>query len=160
MSAIVGSDNKPVPAGHKALPCLASLTQTGTVVLTTPTAAAIVTDADCWTAGVRQVAVADGGITVSATNGTFTIGKDGLYKISWGQSDITVVTTQVLTGEIYVGSTASKGICKATQLTGAPCTLFGSVVLDLDAGNVLSLKMIGSTGNYTSAAGFIIVEEV
>lgn len=160
MSAVVGTDSKPVPGGHKALPIFASLNQTAAIVLTTPTAAAIVTDADGWTAGQRQVAVADGGITVSATAGTFTIGKDGFYRVKWGQSDITVVNGQVLTGEVYVGSTASKGICKATQLTAAPCVLASEVILDLNAGDVVSLKMIGSTGNYTSGAGFIIVEEV
>ena len=160
MSAVVGADGKPVPAAHESLPCIASLNQTAAIVLTTPTAAAIVTDADGWTAGVRQVAIADGGITVSATAGTLTIGKSGIYRVKWTQSEITVVNGQVLTGEVYVGSTASKGICKATQLTAAPCVLAGEVLLDLTAGNVISLKMIGSTGNYTSGAGCIIVEEV
>lgn len=160
MSAVVGSDNKPVPDGHKARPCLASLTQTASLALTTPSTATTLTDADAWTAGVRQVDVADGGITVSATGGTFTIGKSGLYKVRYGQSDITVVNGQVLTAEVYVGSTASKGICKATQLTAAPCVLNGEVVLDLDAGDIVTVKIIASTGNYTSAAGFIIVEEV
>jgi len=160
MSAVVGSDNKPVPDGHKARPCLASLNQTAAIALTTPTAATIITDADGWTAGVRQVDVADGGITVSATAGTFTIGKTAVYRVKYTQSEITVVNGQVLTAEVYVGSTASKGICKATQLTAAPCVLAGEVLLSLSAGDVVSVKIIASTGNYTSGAGCIIVEEV
>jgi hypothetical protein len=160
MSAVVGSDNKPVPAAFKALACMASLQQTASIALTTPTAATIITDADGWTAGERQVAVSDGGITVSATAGTFTIGKTGLYRVKYTQSEITVVNGQVLTAEVYVGTTASKGICKTTQLTAAPCVLAGEVLLSLTAGNVVSVKIIASTGNYTSAQGAIIVEEV
>lgn len=160
MSAVVGSDNKPVPDGHKARPCLASLRQTASLSLTTPSTATTLTDSDAWTAGVRQVDVADGGITVSASAGTFTIGKAGIYSVRYGQSDITVVNGQVLTTEVYVGSTASKGICKATQLTAAPCVLGSEVILSLSAGDVVTVKVIASTGNYTSGAGFIIVEEI
>lgn len=160
MSAVVGADSKPVPDGHKTLACLASLNQTASIALTTPTAATIITDADGWTAGVRQVAVADGGITVSATAGTFTIGKAGVYRVKYTQSEITVVNGQVLTAEVYVGSTASKGISKATQLTAAPCVLAGEVLLSLAVGDIVSVKIIASTGNYTSAQGVIIVEEV
>jgi hypothetical protein len=160
MSAVVGSDNKPVPAAFKALACMASLQQAASIALTTPTAATTITDADGWAAGQRQVAVADGGITVSATAGTFTIGKAGLYRVKYTQSEITVVNGQVLTAEVYVGSTASKGICKTTQLTAAPCVLAGEVLLSLAAGDIVTLKIIASTGNYTSAQGAIIVEEV
>lgn len=160
MSAVVGADNKPVPDGHKARPVAAVLKQVAAIALTTPTAATTITDADGWEAGPTQVAVADGGLTVSATAGTFTCGKAGLYRASYGQSDITVVNGQVLTAEVYVGSTASGGICKATQLTGAPCVLAGEALLDLDVGDIVTLKIIASTGNYTSAKGFINLVEV
>jgi|GEM_PF-5643970 len=160
MSAVVGSDNKPVPDGHKTRACLASLNQTAACSLTTPTAATTIADADSWTAGVRQVDVADGGISVSATAGTFTIGKAGVYRVKYTQSEITVVNGQVLTAEVYVGSTANKGICKATQLTAAPCVLAGEVLLSLSAGDIVTVKIIASTGDYTSGAGCIIVEEV
>jgi hypothetical protein len=160
MSAVVGSDNKPVPAAHKSRPCVAVLKQTAAIALTTPSSATTITDADGWTASVTQVEEADGGITLSATAGTATIGKAGLYRVSYGQSDITVVNGQVLTAEVYKGSTASGGICKATQLTSAPCVLQGVAYVDCAVGDVITVKIIASTGNYTSGQGFINVEEV
>ena len=160
MSAVVGSDNKPVPDGHKSRAVLAVLKQVAAIALTTPSSATIVTDADGWEAGPTQVAVADGGLTVSATAGTFKVGKAGIYKVKYGQSEITVVNGQVLTAEVYKNSTASGGICKATQLTAAPCVLAGEAFIDCAVGDVLSLKIIASSGNYTSAQGFINVEEV
>jgi hypothetical protein len=160
MSAVVGSDNKPVPDGHTSRPIVAVLSQAAAIALTTPTAATTVTDADGWAAGPRQVDVADGGLTVSATNGTFTAGKAGLYRVSYGQSEITVVNGQVITLQIYKNSTASGGISKSTQLTAAPLAMSGEALLSLAVGDVVSLKAIASTGNYTSASGFINVVEV
>lgn len=160
MSAVVGSDNKPVPDGHKSRAILAVLKQVASIALTTPSAATTITDADGWEAGPTQVAAADGGLTVSVTGGSFTVGKAGLYRICYGQSDITVVNGQVLTAQVYKNSTASGGICKATQLTAAPCVLAGEAFIDCAVGDVLTVKIIASTGNYTSAQGFINVEEV
>lgn len=160
MPAVVGSDNKPVPDGHKALPCIATLNQTAALALTAPSTATTLTDPDSWTAGVRQVDVADGGITVSASAGTLTAGKAGLYRVRYSQSEITVVNGQVLTTEVFVGSTASGGRCRATQLTAAPCVLAGEAIVSLSPGDVVTVRVTASTGNYTSGVGFIILEEV
>ena len=163
MSAIAGADSKVVPQGFKTLAHVAELQQAASCALTTPTSATVVTDADCWAAGDQQPAASAGGPTVGAVAGTITLAKTALYRARWGQSDITVVTTQVLTGQVFGGSagtTALGGICKATQLTAAPCVLAGSCLFSGTAGDIISLKMIASTGNYTSAAGFLIVEEV
>ena len=160
MPAVVGLDNKPVPDGHSSRPVLAALKQVAAIALTTPSTATTITDADGWEAGPTQVAVADGGLSVSVADGTFKAGKAGLYRVSYGQSEITVVNGQALTSQVYVGSTASGGICKATQLTAAPCVLAGEAYVTLAVGDVVTLKIIASTGNYTSAQGFINVEEV
>lgn len=163
MAAVTGSDNKVVPQGFKTVNHCAELQQAASVALTTPTVATTVTDADCWAAGDQQPTAALGGPVVNAVAGTITLSKAGLYRARWGQSDITVVTTQVLTGQVFggaAGTTALGGICKATQLTAAPCVLAGGCLFNGAAGDIINLKMIASTGNYTSAAGFLIVEEV
>lgn len=160
MSAVVGSDSKAVPAGHKTLPILAVLKQAAAIALTTPTTATTVTDADGWEAGPTQVAVADGGITVGVVAGTFTIGKAGFYRVSYGQSELTVVNGQVITLQIYKNAAAAGGISKSTQLTAAPLAMSGEAFIDCAAGDVISLKVIASTGNYTSTSGFFNVVEV
>jgi hypothetical protein len=160
MSAVVGSDNKPVPDGHKARAIVAVLKQAAAIALTTPTTATTVTDADGWAAGPTQVAVSDGGITVGVVAGTFTIGKAGLYRVSYGQSELTVVNSQVVTLQIYKNADAAGGISKSTQLTSAPLAMSGEALLSCAAGDVITLKVIASTGNYTSASGFINVVEV
>lgn len=160
MALVHGSDGGVSPDGHKTRPCFAVLRQTASLALTTPTTATILADADSWTAGAADPLPKDNGITVSATAGTFTIGKAGNYKVKYNQSGITVVNGQVLTAEVYKGSTASGGKCVQTQLTAAPCGLHGEIILSCAVGDVLSVKIIASTGNYTSSAGQIIVEEV
>ena len=163
MSAVAGSDSKVVPQGFKTYAHVAELQQAASCALTTPTSATVLTDADCWAAGDQQPAASAGGPTVSATAGTITLAKTALYRARYGQSDITVVNGQVITAQVYggaAGTTALGGICKTTQLTAAPCTLSGSCLFSGAAGDIISLKIIGSTGNYTSAAGFLIVEEV
>jgi len=160
MSAVVGSDSKAVPAGHKTKPILAVLKQAAAIALTTPTVTTIVTDADGWAAGPVQVLPADGGITVDVADGTFTIGKAGFYRVSYGQSEITVVNGQVITLQIYKNTTASGGISKTTNLTAAPLAMSGEAYIDLVAGDVISLQVIAATGNYTSASGFINIQEV
>ena len=163
MALVAGSDSKAVPQGFKTVAHCAELQQAAAVVLTTPTAATVVTDADCWAAGDQQPAAAAGGPVVNAVNGTITLSKAGLYRAFWGQSEITVVNAQVLTGQVFggaAGDTALGGICKATQLTAAPCILAGACLFTGAAGDIIRLKMIGSTGNYTSAAGFLVVTEV
>ena len=160
MPAVVGADNKPVPDGHTARPIVAVLSQAAAIALTTPTVATTVTDADGWAAGPVQVLPADGGITVGVVAGTFTIGKAGLYRAAYGQSEITVVNGQVITLQLYKNAAAAGGISKSTQLTAAPLAMSGEAFIDCAAGDVITLKVIASTGNYTSASGFITVVEV
>lgn len=163
MAAVTGSDSKVVPQGFKVVAHCAELQQAASVALTTPTVATVVTDADCWAAGDQQPAASAGGPTIGAVAGTITLSKAGLYRAIWGQSDITVVTTQVLTGQVFGGSagtTALGGICKVTQLTGVGLPMAGSCLFTGAAGDIITLKMIASTGNYTSAAGFLVVTEL
>jgi len=160
MSGVFGSDGKQVPQGFKNLPHFAELQQAASCALTTPTAATVVTDADCWAAGDQSPTNALGGPLVSATAGTITITKAGNYEIEYGQSDLTVVTTQVITLQVYNGTTAIGGICKSTQLTGAPLAMSGKCFAACAVGDVITLKVIASTGNYTSAAGFLLVKEI
>lgn len=160
MAGIYGADNKVLPDGHKSRPAFAQLNQVASLGLTTPTSATILADADSWAVTGNDPLPSAGGITVSATGGTFTIGKAGFYRVRYSQSGLTVVNGQVVTTEVYIGTTASGGKCIQTQLTAAPAACHGEVILDLDVGEVVSVKVIASTGNYTSAAGFVIVEEV
>jgi hypothetical protein len=159
MANIAGSDGKAVPQGFKTLPHFAELQQAASCALTTPTTATVLTDADCWAAGDQQPTNALGGPLVNAVAGTITLTKAGTYRASWGQSDITVVNGQVITGQVFAGTTALGGICKTTALTAAPNALSGVCRFTGAVGDVITLKMIASTGNYTSAAGFLLVEE-
>jgi hypothetical protein len=163
MSGVFGSDGKQVPQGFKNLPHFAELQQAASCALTTPTAATVVTDADCWGAGDQSPTNALGGPLVSATAGTITITKAGNYEIEYGQSDLTVVNAQVITLQIFGGSagtTALGGISKSTQLTAAPLVMAGKCFAACAVGDIITLKVIASTGNYTSAAGFLLVKEI
>lgn len=160
MSAVVGADGAQLPGGEKSRPLFALLKQTAALALTTPTTVTILTDADAWTAGLIDPAAVDGGLSVSATAGTFTATKAGFFEVSYGQSGLTVVNGQVLTAEVYVGTTASGGKCAQTQLTAAPASLHGSTIVELAVGDVVTIKVTADTGNYTSSTGFILVKEV
>lgn len=160
MSGVFGADNKPVPQGFKNLPYFAELQQAASVALTTPTVATTVTDADCWGAGDQFPSAANGGLLVGAVAGTITITRAGYYEVEYGQSDITVVNAQVITLQVFNGATGVGGISKSTQLTGAPLAMSGKTIALFAVGDIVTLKVIASTGNYTSAAGFLIVKEV
>lgn len=160
---VVGSDGSPVPEGWLGRPHCAELQQAAAIALTTPTTATIITDADGWAAGDQQPAAADGGPVVDEVAGTITLTRTTTYRARYGQSDITVVNGQVLTAQLFGGSagtTALGGKCVQTQLTAAPCSLNGEALFEGAIGDVISVKVIADTGNYTSAAGFLIVQEV
>lgn len=157
------SDSKAVPDLLVSVPHAAHLKGTGAVAVTTPTTAAIVTDGDAWTAGVQQPAVASGGPVIDATAGTVTITRDGNYRVSYGQCQLTKVNSQVITLEVYKGTTASGGISKFTQPATAVEVPFmgGTAFVTCVVGNVLSLKVICDTGSYGAiAGGFFHVEEL
>lgn len=148
------ADDKDHPDGLVTAPKRAQMHIANSCAVTTPTSATIVTDADGWASVIAE------GFTNSASAGTITCLKAGLYRAAYGLSDITVVNGQVLTSEIYVGTTASKGKCKQTQLTAAPASLNGSTILTLAVGDVVTIKIIADTGNFTCAAGFLEVIEL
>jgi hypothetical protein len=150
------ADSKQHPDGIVTAPHYASLKMTAAcgafTILGSP---AIVTDADAWTAGISN------GIGVSATGGSFTIARAGQYRVDYTLSDITIVTTQVDTVEVYVGTTASGGKCKITQLTGSAPMLAGSVILTLAANDVVTLKVtVATADNFTCAAGQFSIQEL
>jgi hypothetical protein len=159
MALVTGSDGKAVPQGFQSRPTFAQIALTGSVVLTTPTAATTFAGANM-AAALADPATNDGGFIVAATAGTVTAPRAMKVRARYSLSGITVVNGQVVTSEVYVGTTASGGKCKATQLTAAPCVVDGEVILQLAAGDVVTIKIIGSTGNFTADTGFILVEEV
>lgn len=159
MAKVTGADGTQVPQGFLSRPTFAQIRLTGSVALTTPTAATILAGANM-AAGLADPAASAGGFVVAATSGTITVPRAMKARVRYSLSEITVVTTQVITAEVYVGTTASGGKCVQTQLTGAPCQVAGEVILSLAAGDVVSLKIIGSTGNFTAATGNILIEEV
>lgn len=167
---IRSSDSKVAPDGYAVQQNMAELqldNATG-VVLTTPTTATVVADAaNGWTAGLIGGLFSATTGSVTATTGAIVIPKAGNYRVTYSLSGITVVTTQVITTEIYKGSlsagagTASKGKCVVTQLTGAPVMVSASVLLtSLVIGDIISLKVIASTGNFGAKQGFLRIEEV
>jgi pyruvate dehydrogenase E1 component alpha subunit len=58
------------------------------------------------------------------------------------------------------GTTALGGISKSTQLTAAPLVMAGKCFAACAVGDIITIKVIASTGNYTSAAGFLLVKEI
>jgi hypothetical protein len=162
---VLGSDGATkVPQGWKTRGRTASLqvTSANTCALTTPTTATIITDADCWTAAYTDPAASAGGFTVSATNGTITVPKAMRVRVSFGLSEFTVVNSQVITVQVFAGSTAKGGVSKITQLaTGdSAVDVNGVAVFDAAAGDVLSIKGIADTGNLTAGEGYFVVEEL
>jgi hypothetical protein len=159
MALVTGSDGKAVPQGFQSRPTFAQIRPTGAVVLTTPTAATTFAGANM-AAGLADPATNDGGFIVAATAGTITAPRAMRARVRYSLSNITVVNGQVITAEVFVNATASGGRCIQTQLTAAPCQVAGEVIVTLAAGDVVALRIIGSTGNFTADTGFILVEEV
>lgn len=164
MAQIVRSaDSKADPDGLASLPHVALLLGTGAVAVTTPTTAQIVTDADCWTAGLQSPAQTAGGPVVDATLGTITLTRAANYEVSFAQCQLTKVNSQVITLQVFAGSTAKGGKAVFTQPATAvevPC-LHGKTFFAGAVGDVISLKVVCDTGNYGAvAAGYLLVREV
>lgn len=162
---IMSADSKAEPDGMLSRPHFVSMQVVNAIAVTAPSAAAIVTDADGWgvaaaDGGGQQPASSAGGPAVSTTAGTITATRAGNYRAAYGFSEITVVNGQVLTTEVYVGSSGFGGRCIATQLTAAPCVLGGETFLTLAIGDVVSVKVTASTGDFTTGEGFLILQEL
>lgn len=158
------ADDLPSPDGYVSLPHVASLQVANSLAVTTPTTATALTDADGWAAGLQQPAQASGGPVVSATGGSVTVTRAGNYKVRYGISQVTAVNSQVVTLQIFggaAGDTAKGGICKCTQLGTADTILnmCGEAFFAAALGDVIRLKVIADTGNFTCASGFLVVEE-
>lgn len=151
------SDDKPEPNELNLAPHYGDLEiddETG-LALTTPTAATIV-------GGAPTTVVAEFGLD-AAVAGTLTVARPGNYRLRYCVSEITPVNSQVITFEAYLGTTASGGKSKFTQPGTAVAipTMAGiSPPIACAAGDVLSLKVIGSTGNVTIKRAQILVEQV
>lgn len=125
------------------------------LALTTPTAATVV-------GGAPATVAAEYGLD-AAVAGTFTIARPGNYRLRYFVSEITPVNSQVLTFEAYLGATASGGKSKFTQpgtAVAVPTMAGLSPPIACVVGDVLSLKVIGSTGNVTIKRAQIVVEQV
>jgi len=125
------------------------------LALTTPTSATVV-------GGSPTAVAAEYGLDAAAA-GTFTIARPGNYRLRYCVSEITPVNNQVITFEAYKGSTASGGKSKFTNAaTGVAIPTMAGVSPPIACvvGDVLSLKVIGSTGNVTIKRAQILVEQV
>lgn len=150
------ADSKNHPDGLVSAPQYAFLTVGASLAVTTPTAATIITAASAWTNSRSS------GVVVDATAGTITIVKAGLYRVNYCFSDITAVNAQAITIQAFIGSTGQGGTCKVTQPATATqaIQLSGEALLNCAVGDVVTLKVIASTGNFTTAAGAFNLMEV
>lgn len=150
------ADNKNHPDGLVSSPQFAYLTVGASLAVTTPAAATTITAAGAWTNSRSS------GVLVDATAGTVTITKAGLYRVNYCFSDITAVNAQVLTIQAFIGAVGQGGTCKITQPATATAAvqLAGEALLNCAVGDVITVKVIASTGNFTTAAGAFNVMEV
>lgn len=158
MSIVIqrSADSKNHPDGLVSSPQYAYLTVGASLAVTTPAAATTITAASAWTNSRSS------GVVVDATAGTITITKAGLYRVNYCFSDITAVNSQVLTVQAFIGAVGQGGTCKITQPATATqaVQLAGEALLSCAVGDVVSLKVIASTGNFTTAAGAFNLMEV
>lgn len=134
------------------------------VALTTPTAATAIAHATLTKAGPSF------GPTVSETGGSVTIARAGRYRVAFALSEITPVNSQVITLEVYKNAaavTAASGTspgakAKFTQpATAVAIPSMSSLgYLNLAKGDVLTLTVIASVGNFTVKRARFVVEQV
>lgn len=150
------ADNRNHPDGLVSAPQFAFLTVGASLAVTAPATATIITAAGAWTNSRSS------GVIVDATAGTVTITKAGLYRVNYCLSDITAVNSQVLTVQAFIGSTGQGGTCRITQPATATqaVQLAGEALLSCAVNDVITLRVIASTGNFTTAAGAFNVMEV
>lgn len=158
MSIVIqrSADNKNHPDGLVSAPNYAFLVVGASLAVTTPTTATTITAASAWTNSRSS------GVLVDATAGTVTITKAGLYRVNYSFSDITSVNSQALTIQAFIGAVGQGGTCKITQGATAtgPVMLANEALLNCAVGDVVTLKVIASTGNFTTAAGAFNLMEV
>jgi hypothetical protein len=158
MSVLIqrSADSKNHPDGLVSAPQFSFLTVGASLAVTTPAAATTITAAGAWSNSRSS------GVIVDATAGTVTITKAGLYRVNYCLSDITAVNNQVLTVQAFIGAVGQGGTCKVTQPATATqaIQLAGEALLSCAVGDVITLKVIASTGNFTTAAGAFNVMEV
>lgn len=165
MARVTGADGIPVPQLFRTRARYAQQRLTSAVTITTPVAATTFAGAGLVAPALSADPLpADDGLVVNAGGagtGTFTANKAMTgVAVKYGISNITVVNGQVLTAEVYVNLVANGGKCSQTQLTGAPCQLTGETIVNVAAGDVITVKVTASTGNLVADTGFIIVQEV
>lgn len=161
MARVAGSDGLPVPQGFRSRPAYAQIRLAGAVTLTTPTVATTLAGANLAApANTADPLPADGGLVVAATLGTITAPRAMMLEVEYGLSNLTVVNGQVLTAEVYVGAVANGGKSSQTQLTAAPASLNGKTIVNVAAGDVITVKVTASTGNFVADTGFVVVKEV
>lgn len=140
------SDDKPSPEQLNINPHYAYLDiddDTG-LALTTPTTATTV-------GGAPMTVQAESGLDADVA-GPITVTRAGLYEVDFCASEITPVNSQVVTLEVYKGAVAAGGKQKFTQTGTAvavPSMSGLSGPITCAVGDILTLKVIASTGNFT-----------
>lgn len=140
------SDDKPSPESLNLNPHYGYLNiddETG-LALTTPTAATTI-------GGAPMTVAAENGLD-AAVAGTLTVKRAGDYVVDYQLSEITPVNSQVITVEVYKGAVAQGGKQKFTQpgtAVAIPCIAGKSAPITCGVGEVLTVKVIASTGNFT-----------
>jgi hypothetical protein len=132
--------------------------------LTTPTTATAIT-------GTNATGLAIGpsfGALQTLAAGSFTVTRAGLYRVTFGLSQITAVNSQVITLEVYkngavIPSTTGNGPVKAlfTQPgTAVEIPAMGTEgLVQLTVGDVVTLTAIASTGNFgAKRLQFVLVQ--
>lgn len=163
MSLVYGDDSSTapvaVPQGFKTQPAIVCLQNVAAIAAAQSAAVfAIVTDADGWVGGtvLNNPLPAGGGFTVSEVAGTVTVPRAMNVRISYAISGITVQNGANRTAAIFGGSAGTTrlgGTSFGVDLTAAPATLIGEVMVAVAAGDILSIKTLDSlAGTMTIAA--------
>ena len=166
MSLVLASDGLAKhPDGIISKPCIALL-QTAAICITTLDVAtfAIITDADAWGTLFQQQTSAQGGFTIGLVAGTVTVPRTMTVRVTYNLSGVTVINGATRQFAVFggTGSTNKGGDSFGADLTAGPTTYSGSTLFTCVAGDVISLKGIGSSATFTMAAlgGTLLIEEV
>ena len=167
MSLVLASDGLAKhPDGIISKPCIALLQTVATCVTTLDAATyAVITDADAWGTLFQQQTSAQGGFTIGLVAGTVTVPRTMTVRVSYNLSGITVINAATRQFAVFggaAGTTNKGGDSFGTDITSGPTTYSGSTLFTCAAGDVISLKGIGSSATFTMAAlgGTLLIEEV
>lgn len=132
------------------------------VVLTTPTTAAAIKGSPM-AVGLVSSAV-DENPSQSATNGTITIARPGVYEVGFSAGEIVGVNSQAAIIEVYKNAAVLSPavLAKVTQPATALAivSLAASALVSLARGDVLDFRATASTGNFTCKRGHFYARQI